>query len=645
MKRRLVAAGVILSLATGAHAQSDAAKAFGAREDVRQVSLSPDGKHLALVRSTSDAGSALFILDVVGNGTQKPILKSSGRPDHLNSCRWSTSVRLICEAWTMSVRDSVNAVFTRIYTINADGSDFRELSYESHNFGAASPQYGGGIIDLLGDGDDGGAVLMIRAFGTGLGVEQVDTVSLKRKQVEYPNDVASDFITDGHGKVRIMAGVVTRNSGMIVGRTNYFYRKAGTSQWLPLSTVTSDGSHETGFVPLAVDRDQDVAYGFDVSDTRQALFRISLDGSLKRELVLDDANVDIDQIVRIGRQGRVVGASFATDKRQVTYFDPKLKALATSLGRALPNQSIVEFVDASADEQKLVIFAGSDIDPGRYYFYDRSTHNLREIMGVRPLLDGTTLATQKSISFRAADGTMIPAYLTLPPGSDGKGLPAIVLPHGGPGARDEWGFDWLSQFFANRGYAVLQPNFRGSTGYGDSWFQKNGFQSWRVAISDVNDAGRYLLSSGITVPGKLGIFGWSYGGYAALQSSVLDPDLFKAIVAVAPVTDLATLRNEAAQYTSGLLVEKFIGHGSEVERGSPAQNIGSIKAPVLLFHGDLDTNVGVGESRMMASRLRAAGKPVEYIEYKGLDHQLDDSAVRAEMLGKSDAFFRKAMGL
>ena len=209
----------------------------------------------------------------------------------------------------------------------------------------------------------------------------------------------------------------------------------------------------------------------------------------------------------------------------------------------------------------------------------------------------------------------------------------------------KWGFDWLSQYFANRGYAVLQPNFRGSTGYGDSWFQKNGFQSWRIAIGDVNDAGRYLLTSGIASPGKLGIFGWSYGGYAALQSSVLDPNLFKAIVAVAPVTDLATLRDEAARYSNALIVDRFIGHGPEVERGSPAQNVASIKAPVLLFHGDIDTNVGVGESRMMASRLRAAGKSVEYVEFKGLDHQLDDSAVRAEMLGKSDAFFRKAMGL
>ena len=153
------------------------------------------------------------------------------------------------------------------------------------------------------------------------------------------------------------------------------------------------------------------------------------------------------------------------------------EALGASLRKALPGSPSITFVDASADESKLVLFASSDTDPGRYYLYDKATHHLAEIMAVRPQLAAVPLATQRPITFKAADGTDIPAYLTLPPGSDGKNLPAIVMPHGGPSARDEWGFDWLSQFFANRGFAVLQPNYRGSSGYGSAWFQKNGFQS------------------------------------------------------------------------------------------------------------------------------------------------------------------------
>jgi dipeptidyl aminopeptidase/acylaminoacyl peptidase len=241
--------------------------------------------------------------------------------------------------------------------------------------------------------------------------------------------------------------------------------------------------------------------------------------------------------------------------------------------------------------------------------------------------------------------TIIPAYLTLPPGGAGKNLAAIVMPHGGPGDRDEWGFDWLSQFYANRGYAVLQPEFRGSSGYGQAWFQKNGFRSWQTAVRDIDDAGRYLQSAGIAAPGKLAIVGWSYGGYAALQSGVFDPDLFKAIVAIAPVTDVETLRSESRGFTNSALVDRFIGHGPHVQAGSPAQNVARIKAPVLLFHGDRDQNVGVGESRMMAARLKSAGKSVDYVEFKGLDHQLSDDDARADLLERSDAFLRKALAL
>ena len=152
------------------------------------------------------------------------------------------------------------------------------------------------------------------------------------------------------------------------------------------------------------------------------------------------------------------------------------------------------------------------------------------------------LAPVESITYPAADGTAIPAYLT------------IMMPHGGPGNRDEWGFDWLAQFFAHRGFVVLQPNFRGFTGYGEAWTHGNGFVGWRTSIGDVNDAGRWLVKQGMAAPGELAIVGWSYGDYAALQSAVLDPELYKAIVAIAPVTDLESLRAEGRDFTSFKLV-------------------------------------------------------------------------------------------
>lgn len=186
------------------------------------------------------------------------------------------------------------------------------------------------------------------------------------------------------------------------------------------------------------------------------------------------------------------------------------------------------------------------------------------------------------------------------------------------------------------------PNFRASSGYGDGWFQKNGFQSWRTAIDDVDDAGRWLVKQGIADPNKLGIFGWSYGGYAALQSGVTAPDLFKAIVAVAPVTDLQRLRDQGKVMSDYELRRAFVGSGKHVTEGSPARNVARIAAPVLMFHGDQDGNVAIGQSQFMQQQLQKAGKRSELITYPGLDHYLEDSVARTDMLQRSESFLRQA---
>lgn len=650
-----VAGLALLSATSAAVAQvSAAAKAFGARESVVDASMSPDGKAVALVQALANPqATAVFIAPLDGSTAPKPIMSSTGKPDRVTDCGWVSNTRLACNIYMLLTRDARKLGFTRLAALNADGSKVVELSTRNRNFSWSYQQFGGGVVDWLAD-DASGAVLMTRDYseegstGTllgnqreGLAVERVDTQTLARTPVEPPRGDATVYISDQHGTVRIVGQRLKTNTGYSTERVNYLYRPAGGGGWTALSSYDDDA--HTGFMPVAVDRDLNAAYGFEWIDGRQAVVRVSLDGTAKREVMLARDDVDVDRLIRIGRDRRVVGVSFATDKRQAVFFDPALKGLAAALSKALPGQPAVHFVDASQDGSRLLLWAGSDVDPGHYYLFDRTSKKLAEVMPDRPELAGYKLSPVQPIRYKAADGTMVPGYLTLPPGSDGKNLPAIVLPHGGPGARDEWGFDWLAQFFAHQGYAVLQPNYRGSSGYGEAWFQKNGFQSWKTAIGDVNDAGRWLQSQGIAAPGKLAIVGWSYGGYAALQSSVLDPDLFKAIVAVAPVTDLDSLREESRAFTSFKVVDNFIGRGPHVKEGSPAQNAGKIKAPVLLFHGDEDSNVRIGESRLMQSRLKAAGGKVELVEFPGLDHQLDDSAARATLLDRADRFLKAAL--
>lgn len=658
----VAAASLLLSAGPQAAAQpaaaparlADPAAAFGARESVESISMSPDGRRVAYVQPARGQAAQLYIADL-STGRVAPVVSADGERQRLSWCGWVSNARLICSIFIVNEYEGRLVPVSRLIALDADGRNLRQLGERDSADQAYARIWGGTIVDWL-PGEDG-AVLMGENFipehraatrlersEEGYGVVRVDTRTLARRRVETPRLNAVEYISDGHGRIRVMGTNRTRGAtGQMSNEIQYMYRRAGSDSWHDLGTYNL--LTERGTNPYAVDRDLDAAYVFDDHNGRRALFRVALDGSGRRELLVSHDVVDVDALLRIGRSRRVVGASYVTERRQAVMFDPELRALGERLSRAIPNLPLIRFVDASEDESKLLIWAGSDTDPGRYFVYDKATRNLNEIMLARPELENVRLASVRPISYRAADGTMIPAYLTLPPGSDGRGLPAIVLPHGGPSARDEWSFDWLPQYFANRGYAVLQPNFRGSAGYGSDWFQRNGFQSWRTAIGDVNDAGRWLVAEGIADPARLAIVGWSYGGYAALQANVLDPALFRAAIAIAPVTDLDLLKNEVRGWSDAAMTRDFIGTGPHVRAGSPAQNAAAIRAPVLMFHGERDLNVGVAHARLMRDRLQSAGRQVELVLFPRLDHYLDDSEVRARMLRESDAFLRRSLGI
>jgi dienelactone hydrolase len=642
------------SLAQGAKT-FDAAAAFGARQSVADLTLSPDGTSVAYIGPAVGAGSALFTFDIAkGVSARVSALVASGKPERLERCHWVSNERLVCIVYGV-VSSSVGLMrFSRVVAVDRSGGNLKLLSTRSNEFTRGYQLYGGTVIDWLPDQDS--AVLMTRAYlpddhlgsnisskHDGLGVDWLDTRNLRIKTIEAPASGASTYLTDGRGTVRIMASQLPTPDGQDSGVLRYQYRKQGSREWLKLGDYNV--VDRTGFVPRAVDYDLNVAYGLKKKDGREAIYTVALDGSLSEKLVYARPDVDVNGLIRIGRRNRVVGASYTTDVPATVYFDPDIEKLMKSLSLALPRQPKVRVVDSTIDERVLLVFAGSDDDPGVYYLFNRTAKELHTFLVARGELEGVTLAKVTPISYPAADGEIVPGYLTLPPGIEkAKGLPAIVLPHGGPEARDEWGFDWLSQYYAARGFAVLQPNFRGSAGYGDAWLQKNGFQSWRVAIGDVLDAGRWLVARGIADPAKLCVVGWSYGGYAALQSAVAEPGFFKAVVAIAPVTDLQALKDEWRHWSGSSLVSNYIGDGPHIREGSPARNADKIKVPVLLFHGALDRNVAIGESRLMAERLAAAGVKHDLVTWDDLDHYLDDSTARTQMLRTSDDFLRQAIG-
>ena len=627
-------------------AQTDLAAAFGAREGVLSASLSPDGQKIALIASAGGQATRLFIVDTVAGAVPKPILLASGKPENLYSCKWAATDRLVCTVGGLTQFEGDIIGFSNLVSVDVDGKNIRMLSNRRGADALNIDTRGGTVVDYLPD--ENGIVLMMRSYvpeariGTiiekteeGMGVDRIDTRTGASKKVEGAQRDAVEYITDGHGGVRIK-GVSPRTAdGYDKGAVKYLYRQQGSRDWLTLSTyVYADRS---GFNPYAVDRDTNLAYGFEKIDGRLAAVSYTLDNSRTRTVLYQHPSVDVDGLVRVGRRGRVIGVTYATDKRAAVYFDPVMKAVTASLSKALGGRTVY-VTDTSTDENRLLLWAGSDTDAGQFYLFDRAARKLSPVIPQRPQLTDLALANVQPITYPAADGTMVPAYLTLPPGKDAKGLPAIVLPHGGPGARDEWGFDWLSQYFVARGFAVIQPNFRGSAGYGDAWFKENGFRSWETAVGDVASAGKYLVAKGIADPAKLTILGWSYGGYAALQAAVVEPNLFKAVVAIAPVTDLGTLLQGKKFFSNYYLSKDFIGSGPHIVAGSPARNVARITVPVLMFQGTLDANVPAAQAKLMDDKMRGAGKRSELVMFEGLDHQLDDEAARTTMLRRAGDF-------
>jgi len=659
--RRLLVAGSVLatgSLAVSAAAQAttdEAAIRFGARESVMDISLSPSGNKIAYISAGPGHTEIVNVIDFTVDAPARQVVVNTEMVVDLDWCEWANDEQLVCQTSGMAVRpDGVLLPFDRLFSIDVQTGASKELSKRQSAAADRVAQGGGDVLALDVGGQSGrilisseavpesGPSIRMGSRAEGLGVEIVDIAIGKRSALERYDPLARRYIADGVGNVRMKVRNQMR-LGRLTGEYDTLYRPAGTDSWKELENLTIDSAAVPWFNPYSVDSARNMVIGFVTKDGYDAIAEFPLDGTSAGKVLMSRDDVDVDALIRIGRQRRVVGASYATEKREIVYFDPALAKLARSLGKALPDQPLINIVGASADERQLLVIASSDTQPGMVYLFDQTAKTLEPLLPVRKELEDRPMGQMRPITYPAKDGTMIPAYLTLPPGSDGKNLPAIVMPHGGPSARDEWGFDWLVQYFIAKGYAVLQPNYRGSAGYGENWYGKNGFKAWEVAIGDVNDAGRWLVSEGIAKPDKLAIVGWSYGGYAALQSQVLDPTLFKAVAAIAPVTDLGYITSDAQDYTNSRLVKEFVGTGPHIDAGSPRRHADRFAAPVALFHGTLDLNVAVRHSQDMAKALKSAGKSVMYREYKDLQHGLDDSSVRASMLADIGKFLDTSM--
>ena len=335
---------------------------------------------------------------------------------------------------------------------------------------------------------------------------------------------------------------------------------------------------------------------------------------------------------------RLAGFSRHDDWFTYDYFDPLLKKLAAALTPVMGDEYRVKIVEYAEDPRKMIIYGESPQDAGSYYFSDFSTGELQLLASNYADLPAEWITQKQPIVYKAADGLDIHGYLTLPPFRNPKNLPLIVLPHGGPQSRDYVSFDWQAQTFASRGYAVLQPNFRGSEGYGDAFIDAGHGEWGRKMQTDLSDGVRWLASQGTIDPKRVAIFGASYGGYAALAGATLDPGAYKCAVSVAGPSDLkAFISYEATNSDSGysstvLYWKQFMGDPKAYDDISPAKQAARASCPVLLIHGTDDTVVPIDQSQRMERAMKSAGKDVQLVTYKGQDHWETVGSARIEMM-------------
>jgi dipeptidyl aminopeptidase/acylaminoacyl peptidase len=347
----------------------------------------------------------------------------------------------------------------------------------------------------------------------------------------------------------------------------------------------------------------------------------------------------------------LIATTYNDDRLRIYWKDKSFESDYKLLRKKLPGKEI-SFSDSTKDEQLWLITAFSDTEPGERYLFERKTKKLTLQYVIREKLPRTALAPMKAVRYKSSDGLEIPAYLTVPKGVEAKNLPAIIVPHGGPWARDSWGYNGLAQFLANRGYVVLQPNFRASVGYGKKFFDAGNKEWGQKMQDDVTWGAKYLIAEGIADPKRVGIMGGSYGGYATLAGVTFTPDQYAAAVSIVGPSNLITLLEAIPPYWESIrkLFYERMGDPNtpqgkaQLLRQSPLTHANKIKTPLLVVQGANDPRVNKRESDQIVIALRDRGFPVEYIVAPDEGHGFARPVNNMAMFATAEKFLAKHLG-
>ncbi|MFV0543726.1 MAG: alpha/beta hydrolase family protein [Marinicella pacifica] len=590
---------------------------FALRDVISQVNVSPDGKYLAMMKIATKEGNPVLEIYETKDLSKDPF-RVNADPMEIIGYSWIGSDNILLSL-RQKVRDKIEGFNQGVYENKLAKLDvskekikeFRAINPRVENLLPFKPNK-----VILSFTDKSGANLKLPRQFRPRQYYELDLKSGRKKLIINGKISLATIVFDGHGNPRIGYGFDLKK-----GEYVYYYRDADESKWNEIHRLSEDSFE--GFQIAGIDQT--------MPDT---LFVIAHNGRDKQALwTFDTKKKDFGELIYarndvdvLGVQGHSdqwnkpdteVAVVYATDKYHFEYFDADEAQLYALLEKSIPYSHQVRITSRSKDNEAIVAYNSGPQDPGTYYLL--MDNKLKEIGSKQPSFEPEHLSEVKYIKYNARDGKTIPAYITIPKGE--APYPTIVMPHGGPFVQEVVGYDKWAQLLASRGYLVLQPQYRGSRGYGLDFYKSafiEGGQGGKAMQDDKDDGVKYLIQEGMTDKDRVAMFGWSYGGYAALIAASRTPQLYQCVVAGAAVTDNMLQVNFYRDRMRG--AGKIEQENMWVDSLSPIEEVGKVNVPILLIHGSVDQRVPPRHAKDYLEVIEKAGKPHKYVELDGADH-------------------------
>ena len=603
------------------------ARYFADRPVIANASLSPDGSKIAFLKDVDDV--AQFVLADPFSGAT---IATQFMPEGFDIVGyiWTDNATLLVEGIGIIRRDRYRYKVRKLYLAMPQANYVRPLIADPFLSSSAR------VVRVDEDGD--------WALVAHKDEQKAKYPSVYRYDLRSsaPGELVQEMIEGVSFWSADEAGVVRLGQGFRGGRAHVWYRSDASAQFSDKGRA-KPGDDDSIYGAMRFKSGSDVSPVIARGDQGQiGLYRFDFSTMKSLETIYENPNGDVSGLWYTDDEPRAV--FYIDDARQVAWLSEADNALHAELISALGGNGMrLVYPSVSKDGTRRLIAAGNASDPGVLYFFDSATLAMNELAELRPNLDYTQLAKPKPIEFTARDGVDIHGYLTLPRGRAASGLPLIILPHGGPfGVRDLLRYDDWVQFLANRGYAVLQPNYRGSGGYGDAFYDLGVGEVGRAMQDDLDDAMDWAVAQGIADPARVCIVGGSYGGYAALWGVLRNPERYRCAASWAGVTDWDRMLRYDRKFLSGAArrrwQEKVEGENADLKDVSPARLAGRLSRPVLLAHGTRDFNVPFEQFAQMVKAAKNAPIPLTPVVVHGAGHSFSTQRHHLQWLDALDQF-------